>query len=308
MKKVKKCEDILLPNPNGCKEMVQRVKAGDKVIDRYNNVYFSENFTDERWFDNYSQCMMWDHGHIHWGNNLYVNQEDQYYSRQDRLEDSLPFKTKKYPSFNTGIIEASIVPDDLLAYTVANTHDSLQQQRIHSGIFTTRYDAKNYLNVKQGRISVTAKITNNTSDFGAIWLLAAQKFNRWETEFLDEIDIMEFHGHNSNAIHTTCHYNSDTFTTVGTDHTTQDLSLDFHRFGIDWNNSQIAWMLDDDYIFTIDTPQRLQGDAIMTLIINLAIGGGWSRWQIEHDKQFGIDNGPAVYPSQFEIKNITCSS
>lgn len=305
MNEFKICQTQILPPPNGCGMVLTDMVVGQPIIDQSNfkTLKWSEDFCN-RWWMKYSPCMAWDHGHIDWGNNLYVNGEVQIYSKQNDFLRGYPFGVEQVGNCQIGTIRSQRVPDDLLGKAIANTNAGPRQQEILSGIFTTRYDALKPVEVRNGRITVEAQITNNKRDFGALWLLKAQEKDQWENEFLDEIDIMEFHGHNPKAIHTTAHFNDQgEFLSNGTDHTLTDMSQSFHAYGVDRNPRQIGWHIDGKYVYVINTPASLN-DAPMIFIANLAIGGGWSDWQIDHDKTFDIDAPEPSYPSSFKLKSI----
>ena len=133
---------------------------------------------------------------------------------------------------------------------------------------------------KYGRFEVRAKIPKQKGIWPAIWLLS-------ETIFTDgwpkcgEIDIME-HINKEDIIYGTIHseeYNHMTETQIGGNITIDNLELDFHTFGLEWNSESLIWFIDDQVYHRVDKKDYFKEewpfDNHYFLIINQAIGGFW---------------------------------
>jgi beta-glucanase (GH16 family) len=140
---------------------------------------------------------------------------------------------------------------------------------------------------KYGYVEGRFKLPANRGAWPALWLLEddpslgdAGKAHRWPPE----IDIFEFMGHwlnkHDGAI---IARNKDPGEKVNDwtlkYHTLDyDLSKDFHTWGVEWNENDIAFTFDGQIWQRGKTPPSMQ--APMYLLINLAVGGRWYAGEI----------------------------
>lgn len=104
----------------------------------------------------------------------------------------------------------------------------------------------------------------------AFWMLPAT------LEAKPEIDIMELLGHRPDMLELHFQYNdrAGNPVNVGQRVRTNDLSRDWHVYGLDWGPDRIIWYLDGIEMWRY-TDQRFIPDMPMYMILNLAVGGDW---------------------------------
>lgn len=133
---------------------------------------------------------------------------------------------------------------------------------------------------KFGRIEVRAKIPRGLGVWPAIWMLG-NNVTKVGWPLCGEIDIMEFVGHDSSAIHGTMHY-ADPLTKKHLQSGSKILINrpydDFHIYSAEWNNEEIKCLLDGKIFHTF--PLNKAGEGITNafrqpfyLLINFALGG-----------------------------------
>lgn len=106
-----------------------------------------------------------------------------------------------------------------------------------------------------------------------------------------EIDILEVMGRDPTALFTTAHSAS-----ASADHTavswraggtiysmqgwsrTADLSADFHTYGLDWQADKIAWYLDGEKLFEMNTPSDMHKPMYMLASAGIGEPPGFSGW------------------------------
>lgn len=134
-----------------------------------------------------------------------------------------------------------------------------------------------------GRIDVRAVLPKGQGIWPAIWMLGAN-FPTAGWPACGEIDIMELIGSAPNYVHGTVHFGNDYSQHQHTGQGTgipfgQTFSDEFHVFSIDWNESGITWLLDDQPFYSINQnvtgPQNYPFDNPFFFILNIAVGGQW---------------------------------
>ena len=153
-----------------------------------------------------------------------------------------------------------------------------------------------------GRIEVRAKLPSGRGVWPAIWMLGV---NRPQISWprCGEIDIMEFVGHEPEAVHANCHWfgaEKNGHTSKGNTLRGQKPSDDFHIYAIEWDAEKIKFFYDDTNYFTYDIDLAGKGDdnpfrKPQYLLLNFAIGGAWGGQQ-------GVDE--SVWPQQFLIDYV----
>lgn len=119
-----------------------------------------------------------------------------------------------------------------------------------------------------GYVEARIRIPSGQGLWPALWLLDVEGS-------ADEIDIVEFLGHQPDVAYMTLHYpdqgGNNQETKDGHYHG-PDFSAEYHIVSVDWNPSAIIWYIDgvERYRHTHDIP-----DAPMYLLANLAVGGDW---------------------------------
>lgn len=134
-----------------------------------------------------------------------------------------------------------------------------------------------------GRIDVRAVLPKGQGIWPAIWMLGAN-FPTAGWPACGEIDIMELIGSAPNYVHGTVHYGNDYSQHQHTGQGTgipfgQTFADEFHVFSIDWNESGITWLLDDQPFYSINQnvtgSQNYPFDNPFFFILNIAVGGQW---------------------------------
>jgi beta-glucanase (GH16 family) len=135
-----------------------------------------------------------------------------------------------------------------------------------------------------GRIEARIKIPFGQGIWPAFWMMGTN-IDAVSWPACGEIDIMENIGREPGTVHGTVHgpgYSGShgiggPFTLPGG----AALADDFHVYGIEWTTNRIDWYIDGRTYFSI-TPARLPVngrwafDQSKFVLLNLAVGGGWS--------------------------------
>ncbi len=156
-----------------------------------------------------------------------------------------------------------------------------------------------------GKIEVSAMLPAGNGTWPAIWMLPQSirtKEEGWP--LCGEIDIMEHVGKNPNVVHTSLHsklYNHIINTQVTHFDTMQDVSRQFHTYGIEWDEKGIKFIYDGTLYFEalkgengkITTNEGWPFDKPYYLILNLAIGGNW-----------GGPIDPDILPAEMQVDYV----
>ena len=146
-----------------------------------------------------------------------------------------------------------------------------------------------------GRIEARLKLPEGQGIWPAFWMLASDSpYGGWP--FSGEIDVMEFLGHDVDAVYGTLHYGGGTYGpcrgsrggVTGHCYSGTSTSLasgafpdDFHTFAIEWAPREIRWLLDGEVYQTQSSWYSGNGafpapfDAPFHLLLNVAVGGQW---------------------------------
>lgn len=164
---------------------------------------------------------------------------------------------------------------------------------------SARLETREKFEFKYGLVEVVAKLPTAVGSWPAIWLLSSNIKNiGWP--YCGEIDIMEHVGHKLGEVFFSVHTGTKNFMLENGLTTTnfyQDISLDFHKFSLDWKPESLTWFVDDKEAFKI-TKDDLEGDwpfdSPSYLILNMAIGGNFTEGIVcEQD-----------FPEKFIIKSV----
>ena len=132
---------------------------------------------------------------------------------------------------------------------------------------------------RYGKIEARIKVPKGSGMWPAFWMLGAD-FQEVGWPACGEIDIMELRGGQPNIALGTVHgpgYNGGGGITDSVVFE-QDLSDDFHVYGVEWDEDHIQWYVDDTYYHRIHPGDLPPGspwvfDHEFFLLLNLAVGG-----------------------------------
>ncbi|MES2006068.1 MAG: glycoside hydrolase family 16 protein [Bacteroidota bacterium] len=132
-----------------------------------------------------------------------------------------------------------------------------------------------------GKVEVSAKFTQGTGSWPAIWMMPATPvaYGGWPNS--GEIDIME-HINNESVIHETIH-NGAVTNSNGASSATNAAgynAADFNTYGIIWAENKIDFYLNGDLKYTYNKPANATSaqwpyDKPFYLILNQSGGAGW---------------------------------
>jgi beta-glucanase (GH16 family) len=156
-----------------------------------------------------------------------------------------------------------------------------------------RLDTRGKFAPVYGRFEIRAKLPAGKGLWPAHWLYPQNR--DWQMEYTmedavakgkerlipeerpwySEIDIMEFLGHEPSTVYGTlhyCSYDGQRRSTSGTYRADEDVTKDFHLYGLEWEPDSIRWFIDGHRIHGTSsgiphTPHYL--------ILNTAVGGSW---------------------------------
>ncbi|MFN0049533.1 MAG: family 16 glycosylhydrolase [Cytophagales bacterium] len=155
-----------------------------------------------------------------------------------------------------------------LVITAVHSGGNYTSAKIKSTAVTNGY-------LKYGRVEARMKLPSATSVWPAFWMLP--KTGSWPDA--GEIDIMEASNKNPTKTQSTIHYaypaGARQFTTSILN--TVDLSLDFHKYAMEWTENEIRFYFDDELYLTV-SPEVTTGNAWpfnneFYIILNVAVGG-----------------------------------
>ncbi|MFY0592174.1 glycoside hydrolase family 16 protein [Roseivirga sp.] len=179
--------------------------------------------------------------------------------------------------------------NELQYYTNSNTSMqdghlviTAKEQSLNGSNYTSsRIVTMNKQDFRYGRIDIRAALPEGQGIWPALWMLGSN-FNTVGWPASGEIDIMEMIGGSGreSTVHGTVHWENDgqraqfggeTTLSSGTFHD------QFHVFSIEWDASQIRWLVNDQQYHVIDTtPAQLsEFRNSFFFIFNLAVGGNW---------------------------------
>ncbi len=145
---------------------------------------------------------------------------------------------------------------------------------------STRMKTKGAFDFKYGRVDIRAALPKGQGLWPALWMLGSN-FDSVGWPECGEIDIMEILGHQPNKLYGTIHWKapqghhaSHEGSTIVQNTTFND---EFHVFSIEWDETSIRWLLNDQEYHSIGTSSS-EFDAFhknFFLIMNVAVGGNW---------------------------------
>ncbi len=154
-----------------------------------------------------------------------------------------------------------------------------------------------------GRIDMRAKLPIGQGIWPALWMLGAN-IDQIGWPACDEIDIMEYLGHDPFTSYGTIHWGPKGATTSNNTQGVYKLTNgktfadEFHVFSLDWEKDKLSILVDDKVIFTTTAAKLGAGNYIFNnpnfLIFNVAVGGNWP----------GYPNASTVFPQRMEVDYV----
>lgn len=143
----------------------------------------------------------------------------------------------------------------------------LKGQAYTSGLLTT-FSSFSQL---YGYFEIRAQFPAGKGLWPAFWLVPHVKAPGGEPE----IDVVEMLGDDPTTLHMALHWTdpSGQFRSKESTVRVPDMSGSFHRYGLDWTASRIAWYFDGKRVAETETP--ISHHEPMYLLLNLAVGGHW---------------------------------
>ena len=245
--------------------------TNEGLLDDYEMV-FSDEFNG-----NQLDATKWNTAFL-WGPDVIINQEEQYYVDINNEPD---FGYNPFSFDGDSLIITTIETPDAL---VADAND----QAYLSGMITS-YDAFKFT---YGYAETRAKLPYGRGYWPAFWLLNAY-YGAGEPAD-PEIDIMEYIGHELDAVHHTYHYfetpsslrSQSTFTSG------IDFTSDFHTFSVEWEPNLLVFYVDGIERYRIVDANVSSEE--MYVLANTAIGGWWA----------GAPDETTLFPNTYEIDYI----
>jgi beta-glucanase (GH16 family) len=151
----------------------------------------------------------------------------------------------------------------------------IAKKELYSGsnYTSTRLLSKGKFSFKYGKVEVSAKLPGGVGTWPAIWMLGDNIATvGWPA--CGEIDIMEQKGSDINRIFNTVHYTGFSGGgAVGTSFLINNVTTQFHKYGIIWSSSSIQFLVDDVVTYTFSNTANLPFNQNFFLLLNMAMGG-----------------------------------
>jgi beta-glucanase (GH16 family) len=218
---------------------------------RFDLIFADEFAEPELSQDRWTTCYWWDNN----GCTNLGNKELQWYVPQNiRVEDGTLILTAK---------PEEVIGHEGMTFPYTSgmvTSGRYYEEDLSDTRFSTTY----------GFFEMRARVPSGQGLWPAFWLLPDNHTSK------PEIDIMEVLGHRPGVLELHYHYkkaNGDV-RQKGHEIETDDLSKNWHVYGLEWSSEEITWYLDGEELWRIEE-RELISNVPMYLIINLAVGGNW---------------------------------
>jgi beta-glucanase (GH16 family) len=220
------------------------------------------------------------------------NHEAQYYTRarlqNARVENGMLIIEARKEPFKNPMFNPTANPDDW------------KRSRKIADYTSASLITKGRESWKYGRIEVRAKLPSGRGVWPAIWMLGTnESVVGWPA--CGEIDIMEMVGFKPDMIYAHVHTPHDIQHKInnGRRINIPGASDAFHVYAVEWNASQISFLVDGKTYYTYRNPKTGADawpfDKPQYLILNLAVGGSWGGAK-------GIDS--KIFPKRFDIDYV----
>ncbi len=169
---------------------------------------------------------------------------------------------------------------------------------------SARITTKNKGDWLYGKIEVRAKLPKGKGLWPAIWMLPTDwDYGGWAAS--GEIDIMELVGDRPQTIYGSLHFGGEAPANTYKNgnyilKTGRDFSQDFHRFTVEWDTTEIKWLVDDSlYVsqtswYSSAAPFPAPFDKRFHLLLNVAVGGNWP----------GAPDASTVFPQRMYVDYV----
>jgi beta-glucanase (GH16 family) len=157
---------------------------------------------------------------------------------------------------------------------------AIKETYLGSAYTSARILTKGKFEQKYGRIEARIKLPLGKGLWPAFWMLGANSSTvTWPQ--CGEIDIMEYLGHNPTTMFGSLHgpgYSAGNAKTKTYTLPNSRFDTDFHIFGIEWDENQINYYVDDKLYHQL-TPKDVPGEWVFNqpfyIILNMAVGGNF---------------------------------
>lgn len=167
---------------------------------------------------------------------------------------------------------------------------------------SARVNTRNKFYFKYGKVDIIAKLPKGKGTWPALWMMPQeQHYGHWPKS--GEIDIVEHVGRNLDTVFLCLHteaYNHTNDEQYYFETKIPDITEDFHKFSLEWDEDNIIYYIDDEEMVRYnkyDKPDHSHRgwpfDQEFFLLMNMAIGG-----------KFGGEVDNSVFPQEFIIKDI----
>jgi len=146
---------------------------------------------------------------------------------------------------------------------------------------STRLKTKGKFDQKYGRFEARVKLPQGKGIFPAFWMLGSN-FDQVGWPQCGEIDIMEYLGNKPTEVFGTIHgpgFSGGNSISKKYALTNDRFDLDFHVFGVEWNENYINWYV-DNVLYNQITREKVEDkggqwvfDNSFFMLLNLAVGG-----------------------------------
>ena len=159
---------------------------------------------------------------------------------------------------------------------------------------SARILTKNKVNMKYGKVEVSAKFPAGVGTWPAIWMLGSN-IDQVSWPACGEIDIAEHLGRDLNKIYGTLHYPGNFGSSAnGNTSTIAGATTAFHKYTLEWNATTIKMGVDGVIFHTVANSPSIPFNQNFFFILNLAIGGNFG----------GPTVDPALTTATFEVDYI----
>lgn len=192
-----------------------------------------------------------------------------------------------WPPREDGLVlpEAVSVRDGLLRLRADRAPDALKD-KIHGLSYTSgMVSSWGMFDQRYGVFEARMRLPRGRGFWPAFWTLDSTG------DLPNELDIMEFLGHDVHTTYAVTHWRArgrHTSSGRGVPHAI-DITKDFHVFTVDWRPTTLTYYIDDVEVFQMPTPPDMHNR--MYMILNLAVGGKWP----------GYPDETTPFPAQVEV-------
>ncbi len=153
----------------------------------------------------------------------------------------------------------------------------IAKKELYSGSNYTsaRLLSKGKFSFQYGKVEVSAKLPGGVGTWPAIWMLG-DNISTVSWPACGEIDIMEQKGSDMNRIFNTVHYTGHSGSGgVGTSFLINNVTSEFHKYGLIWNSTSVQFLVDDIVTYTFSNATNLPFNQNFFLLLNMAMGGNF---------------------------------